>query len=187
MGEFHITHKYILNNNIQYLYSGNRTEMLYRGSGDYPNFDQLRINKENSDLKKRTLKTFKFQYQPDKFLLPRAPAFRFYSRHAVSGMVDRLMRPTIARVGVSSENFDLLKCKDDVKEPDKSGFPSYRKFQKEDVQKIVHRLYKGHTIMSKVKLRDTFEVSRSRPNSFREATMLTAMVPMNTSMPMVQS
>ncbi|XP_060065793.1 uncharacterized protein LOC132546114 [Ylistrum balloti] len=177
MGEFHITHKYILNNDVRYMYSGYPIAMKYRGSGDYPNFDMLRISRENSDLKKNVLKASDFATD-DRYLVPRAPALRNYSRHAVNNVVSRLMKPTIARVGVSDENINLLRCKEDVIEEEKSDkYLSYRRLPKAEVDTIVTRLFSGNTRMSAMKRRSKFDLTRDgRMTLFREASIPLPMV-----------
>lgn len=177
MGEFHITHKYILNNDVRYMYSGYPISMKYRGSGDYPNFDMLRISRENSDLKKNILKSSEFVHY-DRPLIPRAPALRNYSRHAVTGVVSRLMKTTIARVGVSDENIDQLKCKEDIVPEDKSyKYLSYRRLSKTKVDNIVERLFERNTRMSAMKRREKFDLTRDgKMTLFREASIPLPMV-----------
>ncbi|XP_069122105.1 uncharacterized protein [Argopecten irradians] len=177
MGEFHITHKYILNNDVRYMYSGYPIAMKYRGSGDYPNFDMLRISRENSDLKKNILKSTEF-VTDGRHLVPKAPALRNFSRHSVNHVVTRLMKPTIARVGVSDENINLLRCKEDVIEEDKSDkYSSYRKLPKTEVDNIVKRLFEQNTRMSAMKRREKFDLTRDgKMTLFREASIPLPMV-----------
>ncbi|XP_063423174.1 uncharacterized protein LOC134707392 [Mytilus trossulus] len=147
MGDnFHVTHRYVLDNDVRYMYSGSPLSMMYRNP-DYPNFDMLRLKRENTSFRRNILQN----QMNGTFLVPRNPALRSFSRHDVSGMVNRLQRTTIARVGVSEENLDKLRCRDDVMEPDKSGYASYRKLPKAQVDRIVERLLKSRTIMSSMK------------------------------------
>lgn len=143
---FHVTHKYILDNDVRYMYSGSPLSMMYRNP-DYPNFDMLRLKRESTQFRRNILQN----HRSDTFLVPRNPALRSFSRHAVNDMVTRINQTTIASVGVSDENLDKLRCKEDVMEPDKSGFASYRKLPKAEVDKIVERLLKGRTVMSSMK------------------------------------
>lgn len=147
MGDnFHVTHRYVLDNDVRYMYSGSPLSMMYRNP-DYPNFDMLRLNREKTEVRRKILQN----QVSGTFLVPRNPALRSFSRHTVNGMVNRLQRTTIARVGVSDENLDKLRCKEDVMEPDKSGFASYRKLPKDKVDRIVQRLLRGKTLMSAMK------------------------------------
>lgn len=153
MSEFKVTHQYVLQNNVRYMYSGLPLSLRYRGSGDYPNFDMLRINRENSDLKKLVLQSHEYQRRMNTFLIPKAPAFRKYTRHAVDPVVDRLLKPTIAREGFSPEKHsDKFRCKEYTRDPDKSSFPSYQKLPEDQVRGITSRLLKP-THMSTLKQR----------------------------------
>ena len=135
------------------MYSGLPLSLRYRGSGDYPNFDMLRINRENSDLKKLVLQSHEYQRRMNTFLIPKAPAFRKYTRHAVDPVVDRLLKPTIAREGFSPEKHsDKFRCKEYTRDPDKSSFPSYQKLPEDQVRGITSRLLKP-THMSTLKQR----------------------------------
>ena len=178
---FHITHRYILNNDVRYMYSGYPEVMKYRGKdyADYPNFDMLRINRENATFKKNILKSFRAnEEEEDEFLMPRMPAFRYFSRHNVNGMVNRLMKPTIARVGVSSDNIDKLRCKEDIVEEDKSkSYSSYRKLPEDRVKGIANRLLRQHTLMSTMKRRPKFDLTRDgKMTLFRQASIPLPMV-----------
>lgn len=153
MGEFKVTHNYVLQNNVRYMYSGLPLSLRYRGSGDYPNFDMLRINRENSDLKKLVLQSHEYQRRMNTFLIPKAPAFRKYTNHAVDPVVDRLLKPTIAREGFSPEKHsDKFRCKEYTRDPDKSSFPSYQKLPEDQLRGITSRLLKP-THMSTLKQR----------------------------------
>lgn len=135
------------------MYSGLPLSLRYRGSGDYPNFDMLRINRENSDLKKLVLQSHEYQRRMNTFLIPKAPAFRKYTNHAVDPVVDRLLKPTIAREGFSPEKHsDKFRCKEYTRDPDKSSFPSYQKLPEDQVRGITSRLLKP-THMSTLKQR----------------------------------
>ena len=147
MGDnFHVTHRYVLDNDVRYMYSGSPLSMMYRNP-DYPNFDMLRLDRQRTHSRRSILQNnFK-----DPFLVPRNPAFRSFSRHSVDGMVSRLQTTTIARVGVSTENLNKLRCKDDAVAPDKSCYASYRKLPKARVDQIVERLLRSKTLMSSMK------------------------------------
>ncbi|KAK3088691.1 hypothetical protein FSP39_022446 [Pinctada imbricata] len=113
MGEFKITHHYVLDHDVRYIYSGSPCTMMYRGSPDYPNFDMLRISRDNSTLKKSVLKSTEYQRNLDTFMMPKAPAFRRYMRNKVDPVVTRLLQPTIAREGFNREKHRAkFRCKE---------------------------------------------------------------------------
>ena len=164
MGEFKITHKYVLDNDVRYLYSGTPLSMSYRGSPDYPNFDQLRISKENSSLKKSVLRSTEYEKNLDTFLMPKAPAFRRYVRNKIDPIVTRLLQPTIAFEGFRREKHrPKFRCKEYTDIPDKSRFASYKKVPEPKVSLIVSRLLKP-THMSFLKQRIPPPRLRQDPN-----------------------
>lgn len=157
---FHVTYKYILNNDIRYMYSGYPEIYTGRREPDYPNFDMLRLARESSNLKQKTLKVSRFSDQ-DPFMLPRAPAFRDVNNKKVDKIVHRLLKPRISQIGVTSDD---RRCVSQLREPlKKEAYPSYRSMSPEDVKKVSSRLYNTHTHMSKIKARDFDEVRKTLP------------------------
>ncbi|KAH3799529.1 uncharacterized protein LOC127838186 [Dreissena polymorpha] len=160
----HVTYKYVLNNDIRYMYSGYPLRYNGRQSPDYPNFDMLRLARESSDLKRKTLQISRFTDQ-NPFTLPRAPAFRDYSRHMVNGIVERLLTNT-PRSSTSSlgKSYEDRRCVSQLREPlKKDMYPSYRSLSPEQVKTVSNRLYHTHTHMSNLKARDRDEVRNTLP------------------------
>ena len=159
---FHVTYKYVLNNDIRYMYSGYPLRYTGRREPDYPNFDMLRLARESSDLKRKTLRISRMG--DDQFMLPRAPAFRDYSRHSVDNVVKRLLNPEIQapkRIGKTSDD---RRCMSQLRDPiNKDMFPSYRSMSPEQVKSVSNRLYHTHTHMSNLKKRDPDEVRNTLP------------------------
>ncbi|KAL3870563.1 hypothetical protein ACJMK2_038626 [Sinanodonta woodiana] len=154
---FHVTYGYILNNDIRYMYSGSPVDLYRgRGDGDYPNFDMLRIARENVQLKQRTLRVSRYGHD-EPFMLPRAPAFRDTPEKKVNIIVSRLMKPTICRVGYTPEE---IRAKDPLV---RTKFPSYQKKSPREVEQISFRLYRSHTHISQMKNRDPQDVRNSLP------------------------
>lgn len=159
---FHVTHRYVLNNDIRYMYSGYPLRYNGRREPDYPNFDMLRLARESSDLKRKTLQISRYRDQ-DPFRLPRAPAFRDYSKHMVDGVVGRLLthHSPLSKVGKVHED---RRCVSQLREPiKKEMFPSYRSLSPEQVKTVSNRLYHTHTHMSNLKKRDPDEVRNTLP------------------------
>lgn len=162
MGEFRITYNYVCNRNIQYMYAGNRA-MLKRGY-DYPNFDMLRLRRENTALKKNILRSNNSN-QEREFTIPKAPAFRNFSRFAVTDMVDRLQNPTLSRKMKSSQESiaSSVSCprtaSSDYEYPTTMAKEQYghRALPKEQVDMIVNRLVRQHTVMSEMKQKQKFQ------------------------------
>lgn len=139
MGEFHVTHRYILNNDVRYLYSGLPLDLVWRGSPDYPNFDMLRLRRESTKLKQTVLKSS--EYNMFKTLLPRAPAFRCVPPDHANKIVKRVTNPS---------RFTPRKI--ESWHVDRTRFPSYKRLPGEDVERLSSRLHRNHTIMSQMKL-----------------------------------
>jgi hypothetical protein len=65
--------------------------MDYRTSPDYPNFDQLRIQKAKVDMRQQVLNPIKYQKSlAGARKLPNSAAFRTYSRHGINDVITRL-------------------------------------------------------------------------------------------------
>lgn len=95
MGEFKVTPYYARQNDVRYIYTGDPIKMNYRTSPDYPNFDQLRLQKNRTDMKHQVLNPLLYQ----KALagprhLPNSAAFRSYSRHGIRDVINRLYHLT---------------------------------------------------------------------------------------------
>lgn len=175
---FHITHKYILDNNIQYMYSGVRLN-IRRGTGDYPNFDMLRIQRENSEFRKKILKAS--PSDEERFCIARAPAFRFVEKRNVDKIVDRLLTPTISRKLIapiykgeqidcprysysrsssegSSNSLDTVSTNSSSSSRSSKVLKLYghEKRPKSEVDASVERLLNRQTIMSSFKRREKF-------------------------------
>lgn len=162
---FHVTYKYVLNNDVRYLYSGYPLRYKGREDPDYPNFDMLRLARESSNLKRKTLKISRYSDQ-DPFMLPRAPAFRDYSKHSVNHIVERLYKPNSRQSSMSSlgKITEDRRCVSQLREPlKKDMFPSYRSLSPEQVKSVSNRLYHTHTHMSNLKKRDPDEVRQTLP------------------------
>lgn len=91
MGEFKVTPNYARQNDVRYIYTGDPIKMNYRPSPDYPNFDQLRLQKDRTNMKHQVLNPLEYQ----KALagprdLPNSAAFRAYSRHGIRDVISRL-------------------------------------------------------------------------------------------------
>lgn len=184
---FHVTHGYVLKNDIRYMYSGYPLRYTGRREPDYPNFDMLRLARESSDLRRKTLQMSR--YSEDPFMLPRAPAFRDYSRHSVDMVVNRLLagsRESLYSKGTETprskygdsprskfiesptsklgKQYDDRRCVSQLREPlKKDMFPSYRSLSPEQVKTVSNRLYHTHTHMSNMKRRDPDEVRNTLP------------------------
>lgn len=162
---FHVTYKYVLNNGVRYIYSGYPLRYNGRREPDYPNFDMLRLARESSDLKRKTLQVSRYSNQ-DTFMLPRAPAFRDYSRHMVDTIVERLLNsPSQSPRSPVGKTFgDDRRCFSQLREPlKKDMFPSYRSMSPEQVKSVSNRLYHTHTHMSSIKKRNPDEVKNNLP------------------------
>lgn len=161
----HVTYKYVLNNDIRYMYSGYPLRYTGRREPDYPNFDMLRLARESSNLKRKTLQISRYTEQ-DPFTMPRMPAFRDYSRHMVNGIVDRLLSrsPRSSQSSVLGKTSEDRRCVSQLREPLKQEmFPSYRSLSPEQVKTVSNRLYHTHTHMSNLKKRDPEWVRANLP------------------------
>ncbi|KAL4218716.1 hypothetical protein ACF0H5_021304 [Mactra antiquata] len=147
----------------------------------------LRLARESSDLKRKTLAISR--YADDRFMLPRAPAFRDYSKNMVDGIVNRLLsssRESLyskhdtprskyggdtprSKMGDTPQSkigkyYDERRCVSQLREPlKKEMFPSYRSMSPEQVKTVSNRLYHTHTHMSNLKKRDPDEVRNTLP------------------------
>lgn len=153
---FHVTYKYALTNGIRYLYSGYPLRYTGREEPDYPNFDMLRLARENSGLRRTILQLGTTEHRKnDVFLVPRAPAFKGYGQQTVNRIVSRLHTKSPDVRCLSRQNSELSRASTPCVRP--ISTTSQR------VTDITERLYRTHTKMSARKRRDRAEVLETLP------------------------
>ncbi|KAK3088271.1 hypothetical protein FSP39_016891 [Pinctada imbricata] len=147
MGEFRL-----LTSDVCNIYSGLPNRRDY-GEEYSPTMNAIRIAKANEKLKKTVLDREKYLSTLAEVRIPRAPAFRNYSRHRVDPVVKRLLQPTIAREGFNAEKHKgRLKNKNFAEEEDRSSYPGYQKIKKGELAYVIARLLRP-THMSMLKQR----------------------------------
>ncbi|XP_013413548.1 uncharacterized protein LOC106175924 [Lingula anatina] len=135
---FSTTYNKALKWDIKYTHFGSPVIMQWRNSGDYPNFDMLRIDKENKLLRRNILLASREIYSPK--AMPPAPAFRIVSREDADAITQRLQRRGSYRDSSRSRSSTASSVNSDYSQNQREKLYGYKQLTPEQHGELMKRL-----------------------------------------------